>query len=213
MKLTQPKPTTKHGTPSVVARALAEPRVLLRLSVLGNVALIFVIILQPFFILARLSVPQRAIILDGAGSFTASPLVNLPSATPLHVECAADATDALLERNPENFDRPDEVQRWFTKSARAKANTLLEAETPEFKGKHFYQKVVLTKAIETTATGRETFSAHVVGQLIRTGKLNDRLHVETVDFDLTLAFVLNPDMATNKRYPYATWDFDIRYRQ
>lgn len=206
----KPPPTARKRDPSFLARSLADRVILFRFSVLLNIALALYIVLQPHLIIAELRVPQRAIILDGAGSFSVSPLVELSDADALHRECAVGAIRAAFERNPVGPDRPAEVERWFTQAGRDKVAALVTNERREFREKQFFQKVVIT-SIETTATGRDTFAARAKGQLIRTGVLNDRAHIETVDFDLQLPMVVNPDMVSNKRYPYASWDLDIEY--
>lgn len=206
------RPQPDRDGASFFARALANRVIMLRLSMLANVALVGVALLQPHFLLEAMHAPQRAVVLDGAGSFTISPIVDLSGATPLQVACAADTINALFQRNPNGFDRPDEVQRWLVTNCREKAARLAKAENPEFKEKTFFQKPTVTEAITVTTTGPKTFDAHVVGQLIRTGVLNDRPHAEVKEYDVRLTFVLNPDMLVNKRYPYALWDFDLRYK-
>lgn len=206
----KPKPKTKTAEPSFVSRALADRIVLLRLSFLANVGLVCFVVVQPFLVREQLRVPQRAIILDRAGSFSVSPLIDLDQATDLHRACARGAMLAAFERNPNGLDRPDQVTKWFTPPAREKIAQLVNSESAEFRAKQFFQKVVLTN-IELSTTGPETFVANLRGQLIRTGVLNERVHVETLNFDIDLPMVVNPDMASNQRYPYAAWDLDVKY--
>jgi hypothetical protein len=198
------------GEPSWLARSLADKTTLLRLSVLANVALVIWAFIQPILLLQQLHAPQRAIILDGAGSFSISPLLDLNSATPLQHAAAQDAAYAMLMRGPVQLDRPTQTDLWFTKSGREKVETLVKSETPEFDTKQFHQKATIEET-GSIATGDGQFTAKVSGQLIRTGVLNGRVHVETKLFELQLQMVRNPDMLTNKRYPFAAWNFDLQY--
>lgn len=204
------RPATKSGEPPWLARTLADKGTLLRLSFLANVGLLLWALIQPHLLLQQLNTPQRAIILDSAGSYTISPILDLNSATPLQHAAAQDAAIALLQRGPDGLDRPQQTELWFTKTGRGKVEALVNAETPEFRAKQFHQKVTIERT-STISTGDGQFKAMLAGQLIRTGILNGRLHVETALFELQLPMVRNPDMLTNKRYPFAAWDLDIKY--
>jgi hypothetical protein len=198
------------GEPSWLARSLADKTTLLRLSVLANIALVMWAFVQPVLLLQQLHAPQRAILLDGAGSYSISPLLDLNSATPLQHAAAQDAAYAMLMRGPAQLDRPTQVDLWFTKIGREKVDTLVKSETAEFETKQFHQKATIEET-GSIATGDGQFTAKVSGQLIRTGVLNGRVHVETKLFELQLQMIRNPDMLTNKRYPFAAWNFDLQY--
>jgi hypothetical protein len=204
------RPLAKPGEPSWLANTLADKTTLLRLSILANIALVLWGFVQPHLLLEQLHAPQRAIILDGAGTYSISPLLDLNSATPLQHAAAQDATYAMLMRGPTEVDRPLQIDLWFTKNGREKVQALLKSETPEFTAKQFHQKVSIEET-GSIATGDGQFTAKVSGQLIRTGLLNGRLHVETKLFELQLRMIRNPDMLTNRRYPFASWDFDLQY--
>lgn len=202
--------TRQAPVPSWLSRSLADKTTLLRISVLANVTLVLWAFVQPHLLLQQLQAPQRAIVLDGAGSYSISPLLDLNSATPLQHAAAQDAAYAMLMRGPAQVDRPSQLELWFTKKGRDKVETLVESESAEFLAKQFHQKVNIEET-GSIATGDGQFTAKVTGQLIRTGLLNGRVHVETRLFELQLRMVRNPDMLTNKRYPFAAWDFDIQY--
>jgi hypothetical protein len=201
---------TRSSEPAWLARTLADKTTLLRLSFLANCGLVIYLLIQPHLIIQELYAPQRAIILDGAGTYSIAAIRDMNTATPLHHAAAQDAALALLQRGPISADRPEQISLWFTATGRKKVEALYDREQKEFTAKQFHQKATI-ESTTSIATGDGQYKATVTGQLIRTGLLNGRVHVETLIFELQISMTRNPDMLTNKRFPYASWDFDISY--
>src|SRR5437763_1605199 len=63
------------------------------------VALAFCVV-QPYFIIKAYRARERVVVLDGAGSFSVSPLLGFEEAKDLHEAMALWATLALFQRNP-----------------------------------------------------------------------------------------------------------------
>jgi hypothetical protein len=164
-------------------------------------------VIQPFIIIEAYRTRERVIVLDGAGSFSVSPLLGFEEAKALHETMAMWATLALLQRNPKTFDFPDLLQRLYLTAACTKAQNDLTAAHEEFEVKQIHQKPEVMK-IDILRTREDQIIAKVEGQLIRTGVFERQAFSETPRFTLTLTLVRNPDMLTNKRYPLAVWNYE-----
>lgn len=64
---------------------------------------------------------ERVVIVDPAGTFFVSPLLQFQEARELHAEQSTVAAIAFLERNPKGFDHPELLKQMFLKQAHEKA--------------------------------------------------------------------------------------------
>src|SRR6516164_2834667 len=65
---------------------------------------------------------ERVVIIDPAGTFYVSPLLQFQEARELHAQQSTLAAIAFLERNPKGFDHPDLLKQMFLKHAQEKAH-------------------------------------------------------------------------------------------
>lgn len=149
---------------------------------------------------------ERVVIVDPAGTFFVSPLLQFQEARELHAEQSTLAAVAFLERNPKGFDHSDLLKQMFLKQAHQKALAQWAAEEPEFKAKQLHQKVEVGK-IEFLQTRSDAVLTQVSGQLIRSGIFQERAFTEAVPFTLKLKMLRNPNMLENGRFPTAVRDF------
>lgn len=163
--------------------------------------------IEPFLIIKAYRTRERVVVLDGAGSFSVSPLLGFEEAKDLHEAMALWATLALFQRNPKNFDYPEMVQRLFLTDAAAKANADREKSASEFDTKQIHQKPEVFK-LDILRTREDRVLVKVEGQLVRTGVFEGQTFTESPKFTLTLTFARNPNMLANKRYPLGVWSYD-----
>lgn len=149
---------------------------------------------------------ERVIVVDPAGTFFVSPLLDFQEARELHAEQSTLAAVAFLERNPKGFDHPELLKQMFLKAAQAKAQAEWSAEEPEFKAKQLHQKAEIAK-IDLLETRNDAVLTQVSGQLIRTGIFQERAFSEALPFILKLKMRRNPNMLENGRFPTAIQDF------
>ncbi len=149
---------------------------------------------------------ERVVIVDPAGTFFVSPLLQFQEARELHAQQSTLAAIAFLERNPKGFDHPELLKQMFLKAALEKAQTERAAEEPEFKAKQLHQKAELAK-IDILETRADAVLTQVSGQLIRSGIFQERAFTEAVPFTLKLKMRRNPNMVENGRFPTAIQDF------
>jgi hypothetical protein len=149
---------------------------------------------------------ERVVIVDPAGTFFVSPLLQFQEARDLHAQQSTLAAVAFLERNPKGFDHPELLKQMFLKHANAKALAEWSAEEPEFKAKQLHQKAEIAK-IDFLETRSDAVLTQVRGQLIRSGIFQERAFSEAVPFALKLKMQRNPNMVENGRFPTAIQDF------
>jgi hypothetical protein len=169
-------------------------------------ALVFCVI-QPYLIITAYRARERVVVLDGAGTFSVSPLLGFEEAKDLHEAIALWATLALFERNPNGFDYPEMLQRLYLADAFQKAQGDRDKSQDEFTVKSIHQKPEVFK-IDILQTRDNQVLVKVEGQLIRTGIFEGQTFTESPKFTLTLTLVRNPDMLANKRFPLGVWKFD-----
>ncbi|MGE9268097.1 MAG: hypothetical protein ACQKBY_08365 [Verrucomicrobiales bacterium] len=167
---------------------------------------LLIAVIQPLYLVEKFKQRERVVVIDPAGTYYISPILEFKEATSLHVAQGTLATKALLNSNPTGFDDPEILSRLFLTSAQKKAKQFWKDDQPEFEAKKIHQKVEISKLniLET----RENFTLiEVKGQLIRAGIFRGRTFVESPQFRLTFQMVRNPDLTQNNRFPTAVTDF------
>jgi hypothetical protein len=159
-----------------------------------------------YHIVSQFKQRERVVIIDPAGTYYLSPLLQFSEAKDLQIQQAELATMVFLERNPRDFDNPDLLKLLFLKPALAKAQDECAKESVEFRSKQLHQKVEIGR-IDILATRDNEVLAAVTGQIIRTGIFQDKAFTEAFPFTLRLRLIRNPNMALNGRFPTAVGDF------
>jgi hypothetical protein len=159
-----------------------------------------------YHIVSQFKQRERVVIIDPAGTYYLSPLLQFQEAKDLHVQQAELAALAFLERNPKDFDNPDLLKLVFLKKAFNKAQDERITEAVEFRSKQLHQKAEIGR-IDILATRDNEVLAAVTGQIIRSGIFQDKAFVEAFPFTLRLSLIRNPNMALNGRFPTAVGDF------
>jgi hypothetical protein len=93
-----------------------------------------------YHIISQFKQRERVVIIDPAGTYYLSPLLQFSEAKELHVQQAELATLAFLERNPKDFDNSDLLKLLFLKKAFEKAQDERNSEAVEFRAKELHQK-------------------------------------------------------------------------
>jgi hypothetical protein len=199
-------PTAKRARFSPV-RLFADNAFAARLWFLVACGALAFCMIQPYLVISAYRTRERVVVLDGAGTFSVSPLLGFEEAKDLHEAIALWATLAFFERNPKDFDYPEMLQRLYLADALQKAQADRDKTRDEFAVKNIHQKPEVFK-IDILQTRDNQVLVKVEGQLIRTGIFEGQSFAESPKFTLTLTLVRNPDMLANKRYPLGVWKFD-----
>jgi hypothetical protein len=171
-----------------------------------TVAVLLLSALDRYHIVSQFKQRERVVIIDPAGTYYLSPLLQFSEAKELHVQQAELATLAFLERNPKDFDNSALLKLLFLKSALNKAQDERTSESVEFRAKQLHQKAEISH-IDILATRESEVLAAVSGQIIRAGIFQDKAFTEAFPFTLRLRLIRNPNMAANGRFPTAVGDF------
>jgi hypothetical protein len=86
-----------------------------------------------YHIVSQFKQRERVVIIDPAGTYYLSPLLQFAEAKDLHIQQAELATMVFRTRNPKDFDNPDLLKLLFLKPALAKAQDERIKESVEFR--------------------------------------------------------------------------------
>ena len=171
-----------------------------------TVAVLLLSAVDRYHLVSMFKQRERVVIIDPAGTYYLSPLLQFAEAKDLHIQQAELAALAFLERNPKDFDNPDLLKLLFLKKAFGKAQDERLSEAVEFRSKQLHQKSEISR-IDILATRDSEVLAAVTGQIIRSGIFQDKVFTEAFPFTLRLRLIRNPNMALNGRFPTAVGDF------
>lgn len=163
-------------------------------------------LIQPHWLIGKLKQRERVVIIDPAGTYYVSPLLDFEEAKDLHAQQSTLAALAFLERSPNGADHPDLLKQMFLSDAFIKAQKQISTELDEFKSKQLHQKPEIAK-IDILETRDLLVMTQLTGQLVRTGVFEGRSFSEAVPFRLAFKMQRNPDMTKNGRFPTAIKDF------
>ena len=105
-----------------------------------TVAVLLLSAIDRYHIVSQFKQRERVVIIDPAGTYYLSPLLQFTEAKDLHIQQAELATMAFLERNPRDFENPDLLKLMFLKSALGKAQDEKIKESVEFRAKQLRRK-------------------------------------------------------------------------
>src|ERR1022692_4136225 len=100
-----------------------------------TVAVLLLSAIDRYHIVSQFKQRERVVIIDPAGTYYLSPLLQFSEARDLHIQPAELATKAFLERNLRDFDNPDLLKLLFLKPALAKAQDERVKEMAEFRAR------------------------------------------------------------------------------
>ena len=201
---TRPKNVRRRDADPV--RVFVDKDRLARFWFLVAVAVLIGAAVERIHLARTLKERERVVIVDPAGTFFVSPVLQFQEARDLHAQQSTLAAVAFLERNPKGFDHPELLKQMFLKQAQEKAHSEWSIEEPEFKAKQLHQKTEIAK-IDFLETRSDAVLTQVSGQLIRSGIFQERAFSEAVPFTLKLKMRRNPNMVENGRFPTAIQDF------
>src|SRR5438128_7745779 len=100
------------------------------------VAVVLVSAFERYHLVRQFKQRERVVIIDPAGTYYLSPLLQFQEAKELHAQQAELATVAFLERHPHDFDHPDLLKQVFLKPALNKAQDQRTREAGFFRRRH-----------------------------------------------------------------------------
>lgn len=162
-------------------------------------------------VLAAQLFPQRLtttryVVVDSRGASMLGHEMPLTEATNVQFRAAADATLALLDRRPNDFDHPELLAELYMPPALAKAREWAERERPERTARSLHQKAEPTHYRYGRLNDQRVLVT-ITGQLILVGSIGGQSLVDSARFQLELQLIHNPDLASNARHPLVVNNF------
>lgn len=148
----------------------------------------------------------RYIVVDSRGVTQPAVDVLLAQATNVHFRAAADATSALLDRRPNDFDHPELLGELFLPKALDKARAWCESERPQRTSRSLHQKAEPSH-YHYARLNDDRVLVTVQGQVILVGNVGGQPLVDSARFTLELQFVTNPDLTSNAQHPLLVSNF------
>ncbi len=101
-------------------RVFVDKDRLARFWFLAAVAVLIAAAVERIHLARVLKERERVVIVDPAGTFFVSPLLQFQEARELHAQQSTLAAIAFLERNPKGFDHPELLKQMFLKASAGK---------------------------------------------------------------------------------------------
>lgn len=152
------------------------------------------------------------VVLDPNGNVVVAPGARFIEAKELHVQQGLLAANALLLRNPKDFDQPEILQAILSPGALEQATALKASDASEFNDRQIQQKPQISR-IDAIETRPEEVQVQITGQLARWGAIQKVPFTEVVPFTLRLVLKPNPDLLRNRRQPTLVTQFTLRYEK
>lgn len=156
-------------------------------------------ILSPVMVLFIVRQEKQIIIMDNAGNYHQVLSKPFSAATKLHVECAAAATRALLNRTAAGIDDNFLLKQVYLKNCTDDIKNLVESESKDFEIKNIHQRVEISEV--RFVRQNQFYIATVTGQLTRACEYLRQKFVEVKKFRLVLQMVENPNISANGYLP------------
>ncbi|HJO93159.1 MAG TPA: hypothetical protein QF753_07155 [Victivallales bacterium] len=147
-------------------------------------------------------------IVTSDGRIIRTPLLEFYQATPLHELCIMLATESLLDKNPNGFDKLDLLKQMYFKNVYEAIIADQKEQQELYELKDIHQKCEGLK-IKAYKSEHDYVRALVVGQLIRTETFEGRTDAHKYNFELELKMYRNPNIASNLNMPYAVSWLDL----
>ena len=116
-----PRPANVRDRRTDPVRVFVDKDRLARFWFLAALAVLVGAAVERIHLARTLKERERVVIVDPAGTFFVSPLLQFQEARDLHAQQSTLAAVAFLERNPKGFDHPELLKQMFLKQAYEKA--------------------------------------------------------------------------------------------
>jgi hypothetical protein len=183
---------------------------LARLCILVTLASIVCSILTHIELLTAMQRDTRVMVLDGAGNVYIGAARAFADSKELLTQQAYQAAQALLLRNPRDFDEPELLKLFFSTEGLVQAAALKAAEARAFDEMQFQQKPQI-KRLDIRQSRPGEFQAHITGDALRDGIFQGKTFRDVVPFSLDLVLRRNPDLLHNRLQPTLVAAFTLNY--
>ena len=152
----------------------------------------------------------RFVAMDSRDTFYLANLGTFETAQHIHAELAKMAAETIFSRSPDGFDDPERLERLFNPATTIELNKEAARDSEVFRQQQIHQKFE-SGQIREVEVDSNTALVSVEGQVLRTGKFNQRIINDAKKITVFLRLTVNGDMAHNGRYPLVVTNYETRF--
>ena len=152
----------------------------------------------------------RFVAMDSRDTFYLANLGTFETAQHIHAELAKMAAETIFSRSPDGFDDPERLERLFNPATTIELNKEAARDSEVFRQQQSHQKFE-SGQIREVEVDSNTALVSVEGQVLRTGKFNQRIINDAKKITVFLRLTVNGDMAHNGRYPLVVTNYETRF--
>lgn len=152
----------------------------------------------------RIAVPDTKggfLYIDNAGSFE--------QAQAIHMELAKMAAETIFNRSPNGYEAPERMERLFAPKMYESLHKDAARDEQVFQVQDIHQTIE-TGHIRELAVDSNTALVSVEGQVLSRKTFNQKIINDARNVTLFLRLQVNPDMASNGRYPLVVTNYDYK---
>src|SRR6516225_7024322 len=153
----------------------------------------------------------RFVAMDSRDTFYLANLGTFETAQHIHAELAKMAAETIFSRSPDGFDDPERLERLFNPATTIELNKEAARDSEVFRQQQIHQKFE-SGQIREVEVDSNTALVSVEGQVLRTGKFNQRIINDAKKVTVFLRLTVNVDMAHNGRYPLVVTNYEERFQ-
>ena len=152
---------------------------------------------------------MRFVAMDSRDSFYLNNMGSFQQAQTIHVELAKMAAETIFNRNPNGYEAPERMERLFAPKMYESLHRDAARDEQVFQAQDIHQSIETGKIRELTVDNN-TALVSVEGQVLSRKTFNQKIVNDARNVTLFLRLQVNPDMASNGRYPLVVTNYEYK---
>ena len=152
---------------------------------------------------------MRFVAMDSRDSFYLNNMGSFQQAQTIHVELAKMAAETIFNRSPNGYEAPERMERLFAPKMYESLHRDAARDEQVFQAQDIHQTIETGKIRELTVDNN-TALVSVEGQVLSRKTFNQKIVNDARNVTLFLRLQVNPDMASNGRYPLVVTNYEYK---
>ena len=152
---------------------------------------------------------MRFVAMDSRDSFYLNNMGSFEQAQTIHVELAKMAAETIFNRSPNGYEAPERMERLFAPKMYESLHKDAARDEQVFQAQDIHQSIETGKIRELTVDNN-TALVSVEGQVLSRKTFNQKIVNDARNVTLFLRLQVNPDMASNGRYPLVVTNYEYK---
>lgn len=149
---------------------------------------------------------MRFVAMDSRDSFYLNNMGSFEQAQTIHVELAKMAAETIFNRSPNGYEAPERMERLFAPKMYESLHKDAARDEQVFQVQDIHQSFETGK-IREISVDSNTVLISVDGQVLSRKTFSQKVISDARNVTLFLRLQINPDMASNGRYPLVVTDY------